>query len=359
MKRPNFNSLLPLFQDRYTFEECSPSKIDEVVSFIDRFWKKDHAFVQSRKLLDWQFYNTLTNRYNIIVATHKQTGEIHAMVGVVSTRHFDPKIEMPVRWGNMWKTRPDVEPGLGMMVEWKKNALSPAVAEVGLGQSVTAIRLAKKTGAVVGVMEHFFLPDSQRQHFLIAKNIDTAVILPQVASNSLKALRTWSLSDYEQMSGEILNVIPSFKSKYYYKNRYYHHPFYHYHASAITDQGKVVGLLFWRLCTANNSRCVRIVDYFGFEGALSGCRDCLIQLLRQQNAEYIDFLCVGMSQEELQSGGFLDRRSNADWIIPNYFEPFVQENVDVTYSCMPFSEDFHCVIFKGDSDQDRPNLIGE
>lgn len=118
-------------------------------------------------------------------------------------------------------------------------------------------------------------------------------------------------------------------------------------------------MIFWRFCTANDARCIRIVDYFGLEGALCGCRECLLRLLREQDAEYIDFLCVGMPEEELMSAGFLNRRECSEWIVPNYFEPFLRENVDVTYSCMPLTENFHCVIFKGDSDQDRPNLIEE
>jgi hypothetical protein len=41
-------------------------------------------------------------------------------------------------------------------------------------------------------------------------------------------------------------------------------------------------------------------------------------------------------------------------IIPNYFEPFVAENIDIYF----FSNTNEKVyIFKGDGDQDRPNFI--
>ena len=41
-------------------------------------------------------------------------------------------------------------------------------------------------------------------------------------------------------------------------------------------------------------------------------------------------------------------------IVPNYFEPFLKQNINIDYA---FKSKSPYVIFKGDSDQDRPNLI--
>jgi hypothetical protein len=41
-------------------------------------------------------------------------------------------------------------------------------------------------------------------------------------------------------------------------------------------------------------------------------------------------------------------------IIPNYFEPFEQKNVKIE---LAYKADFPYVAFKGDSDQDRPNIL--
>ncbi len=357
MKKLNYEMLLPRFSKDYTFEECSADRIEDVVQFIDSYWKKNHAFVVSRKLLDWQFYNPSTGRYNIIVAFHQPTGEIHAMVGVVSTAHFDDQITNPVRWGNMWKARDDAEPGLGLMVEWKKNKMFSAVAEVGVGESATATQLARKTGAAVGVMDHFFFVNPNKKHFYILDHVEPSINNGIGAVCSGKKFRACKGTSYAQIEGDVIAAIPEYKSLRYYENRFLNHPFYEYHATKILDRGKTVGVLFWRLCSANGAVCIRIVDCFGLKGALSGCRENFVELMERYDAEYIDFLCVGMDRTELDEAGFLDRRRNPNWIVPNYFEPFIQANVDVTYSCMAYSDRFKCQIFKGDSDQDRPNLI--
>ena len=41
-------------------------------------------------------------------------------------------------------------------------------------------------------------------------------------------------------------------------------------------------------------------------------------------------------------------------IIPNYYEPFEQKNIDINFSTN-IHEGFR--MFKGDGDQDRPNSI--
>ena len=59
----------------------------------------------------------------------------------------------------------------------------------------------------------------------------------------------------------------------------------------------------------------------------------------------------------LEEAGLTNRKNEEGLIIPNYFEPFVKENVDITYAYK--ADDHHPPIrlFKGDGDQDRPAQI--
>ena len=107
--RTPFQKYLPYYKDRYDFMLCPKDRIEDVVAFIDTYWKKDHIFVLSRALLDWQHYSPIEDRYEISIAVHKQTGEIHAMVGVTLSSHFDAVIKEPVRWGSLLKIRPDMD----------------------------------------------------------------------------------------------------------------------------------------------------------------------------------------------------------------------------------------------------------
>ena len=358
-EKTQFQKFLPYFQDRYDFMLCPTERVEDVVRFIDAYWKKGHAFVKSRKLLDWQHYNPAKDCYNISIAVHRPTGEIHAMVGVTCTSHFDDAISFPVRWGSMLKIRPDVpEPGLGMMVEWYKNEIMPACAEVGFGESPIAIRLAKKTGAHTGVADQYYILNPRKKTFVIADHVREENLHSPEATRSGKRFSPLSEAALESLEGPAADSIPAFKSKRYYGNRFLRHPIYRYHAMQIlSPEGDCLGVFFYRICEAEGARCIRIVDYFGVPDALAGCLDCFHNLLEEQDAEYADFLCVGMSESEMAKGGFLERHEQKDVVIPNYFEPFLRENVDVTYSHMGRHD--ACRIYKGDSDQDRPNVITE
>jgi hypothetical protein len=45
---------------------------------------------------------------------------------------------------------------------------------------------------------------------------------------------------------------------------------------------------------------------------------------------------------------------DGELIIPSYFEPFEQRNVKIE---LAYKAKFQYVAFKGDADQDRPNIV--
>ena len=81
----------------------------------------------------------------------------------------------------------------------------------------------------------------------------------------------------------------------------------------------------------------------------------LLQIARAENAEYIDLLSTGIAPSALTKSGFLNRRDYPDWIVPNYFEPFLAKNAAVRWAAKT-PANFRYIAFKGDGDQDRPNL---
>lgn len=64
----------------------------------------------------------------------------------------------------------------------------------------------------------------------------------------------------------------------------------------------------------------------------------------------MDLYSYGVAEETMAQAGFRLRKDDKN-IIPNYFEPFVQENVEI-YVQVP---DEPIAIFRGDGDMDRPN----
>nr|MCR4746137.1 hypothetical protein [Lachnospiraceae bacterium] len=76
------------------------------------------------------------------------------------------------------------------------------------------------------------------------------------------------------------------------------------------------------------------------------------KLMKKNNYEYIDFYEYGLDDIYLKNAGFNERIIEDENIIPNYYEPFEKQNVDIWGH---FQTDT-ALIFKADGDQDRPNM---
>jgi hypothetical protein len=123
----------------------------------------------------------------------------------------------------------------------------------------------------------------------------------------------------------------------------------------IFHEDKIVTILSIRKISVNNSNVLRIVDVIGELTNLPNLHAQFQLLLKNHNAEYVDMLNYGVEQNAILNIGFKELDFNGNLIIPNYFEPFEQKNVKVEFACKTPFEQF--VIFKGDSDQDRPNIL--
>lgn len=111
-------------------------------------------------------------------------------------------------------------------------------------------------------------------------------------------------------------------------------------------------VIVMRRITVNDSQVLRIVDYIGNKQALQYLYGEFRRLMNDQ-VEYIDFYCYGFDRTILSRAGFIRREENDCNIIPNYFEPFLQKNVDIWFN----STCEGITICKADADQDRPNII--
>ena len=60
-----------------------------------------------------------------------------------------------------------------------------------------------------------------------------------------------------------------------------------------------------------------------------------------------------MNEEDVLEAGFTEVNEEDGNIIPNYFGPFLQENIDIWVD----SKDKNSLFTKADADQDRPNTI--
>lgn len=154
--------------------------------------------------------------------------------------------------------------------------------------------------------------------------------------------------------GERALALP-FKSPNYFVKRYLQHPFYAYRIFGIQQQSKNLGLIVLRGVSHQGARALRLVDYWGASASLVASRPFLEDLLRYENAEYIDAYNHGICSDVFAAAGFHELQASG-CVIPNYFEPFKRQNIRIRYAFKaPRGQKY--IFFKADCDQDRPNLI--
>lgn len=146
-----------------------------------------------------------------------------------------------------------------------------------------------------------------------------------------------------------------YKDRQYIRYRFFQHPVYEYRVYGVSDDGvKAKGLLVTRELECCDSRVIRVMDYIGDRAAFGRIGSAVDELLKERDAEYIDFFCYGMPEEYMAQAGFSLREAEDSNIIPNYFEPYVQENVEVIFFCNLHN---NFLICKSDGDQDRPSIL--
>lgn len=354
---PNmFKKFLPYLKDHYEFGFCSVNEIDEVIEFINLYWKKGHAMAVSRSLMDWQHYDKVGNRYLFSIARHKESGQIHALQGFITSKLFDPSIENMVLWGSIWKTRDDVAiPGLGAMVEgYAMQSLNPHTV-AGLGKSVHSIKISKRHGDYNAKTNRYYILNDKSTSYTLCKPNMAPISSPCKEGND--RFVSLSIEDYRSCNGSVFNKILPYKSKKYYVKRYYQHPIYQYSITGIkAEDDDIRAIVFWRVCNYKGRKCIRVVDYIGDGSELKGNLCNFQNLLYETDAEFIDFIQYGFSKQAFLDGGWVDI-ADTDVVLAHYFEPFVLENVDLAFNFKSKDTTLSPMIFKGDADQDRPNVI--
>ncbi|MBX7491514.1 hypothetical protein [Helicobacter turcicus] len=333
--------------DKHEIRICLESEYDKLISFLKEHWKSDHIFVKSKEMLDFQHLDKATQQYNFIIALNPQTQEFDAVLGFIPLNFFDNNLTHNEFWLAIWKVKDSSKKsGIGLKVLlYFFNTFKPNfIAAIGISED--AKRIYKAFKYKLGNLEHFYIKnplykDFQIAHFENDKRAQNKLQTPY----SFKAINPKDLT--------IKGVFHPLKSKDFLENRYAKHPFYTYKIYGIFEKELLKSAFVFRKLEVNGHCCLRIVDWLG--DFIPNLYACFVSLLLEFEAEYIDFLCYVENQNALLNMGFTLKAKGE--IIPNYFEPYLKENINLEFAYK--SKVSPCVIFKGDSDQDRPNFIKE
>lgn len=340
------------FDERYEIRLGKKNDIEKIMNFINEHWRKGHILARDRVLFEYEFLDG--DHVNMILAIDRTTNLIEAIFGFL----YCSKTSKEKRdvWGSLWKVVDGHNnmPFLGVELNKRLYDFTGYRMHIGSGANpVTTVPLRKRIFKdITGKMKQYYFLNSHVTEYKIAKIAKKKKnqYKPRKILNAIVKLDT--ISDVKNfLNIEELDVYP-YKDNWYIEKRYFKHPYYKYLCWGISTKEGNSAILFAREVSANEKKILRIVDYIGNHEAFEETGyfwDCL---MFDKEYEYIDFFEYGMKDEILENAGFVLREENDENVIPNYFEPFVQSNVDIWFHCKYEGTTF----FKADSDQDRPNI---
>lgn len=315
--------------------------IDAIMAFIDTYWRKGHILGNDKEF--FQYEHLLEEGVSYVIS-EDENGEINAILGYIPYGKTNRDL-MTV----MWKANHTAHASLGLELFkfLKENGDARIMASPGSNPKLKG--LYHYLGYQFGKMTHWYRLRYQSNYY-VAKILDDEI--PSVDGNAeYIEIATWkdleSQFDFENYT----KAVKPYKEAWYIKKRYFNHPKYNYRLFGIKNTyGKVDLLLIFRVISVNDYNVVRLVDCIGDFSIIDSISNVLDDVLEKYKAEYVDCYEAGLPDKFMICSGWKKTEGSGN-IIPNYFAPFMQENIDIYY----FTSDPEIVLFKGDGDQDRPN----
>lgn len=336
------------YDEKYDIRLAKYDEVNEIMSFIDKYWKKGHLLARNRDFFEYEM--VVDGQVNFIIAKDRQTNEICGLHGFLPASKDKSKLDI---WGSIWKVCPGSMGFLGVEIVKRAYELTGTRNFLSIGGNPqTTVLINKKVLKLddIGKMQHFYCLSKKKQYkiakvehyepFVINNNFQVNVIQIQ---NFCDIKKNFDFNIIE-------NNIP-YKDEWYIFHRFFENPIYKYIVYGLKtdkDNSKIEGLLFCREQEYNGEKVLRIVDYIGVDKLFSGLS--LFFKEKLQYYEYIDFYCYNFDNEIVKAAGMIELMDDDSNIIPNYFNPFVLQNIDIWVGTPKGKSKF----FKADGDQDRP-----
>ena len=339
------------------FRRAKESDVDDIMNYIKAYWNKNHILANHKEFFLYEYGNRHINQQNddinFLLAFNRVNKELIAIYGfyIYSRDDNDRVLDMA---GGLSHVKQDCGiPFVGISIYQKLfDFLNPRnVVGVGLNLDTSYRIMDRYFHFNMGKLEHYYRL-SDKDDYKIAV-ISDKNILPINEARQARLIEIFSLEELKNhfYTDQEKNNREPYKDYTYVEWRYFMHPVYRYRCFCADNQL----VLFTREVHHEDRIILRIVDVLGDVECIRWIGQGIQQLIETEQYEYIDFMESGISDDIMNSAGFTRLDEDSDNIIPNYFEPFEQSNIDVYCYCS--LKDKSVVLCKADADQDRPNLI--
>ena len=278
------------------------------------------------------------------MSVDKDTEEIEGVLGYIP---YDTEGERDI-FTALWKVKKSKTPfqGMDQLYFLEEQGRCRNLYCVGINEKTFSIyKYMKKK---VAKLEHYYMLNDLEEYKIAV--IQNKRILPSCSLNC-EFTQVHDFEEFKQIYSSLEQGAPQ-KSLKYLERRYFLHPEYEYVIYHIRYDEKAA-VIVGRIQECNGRSVYRIMDFIGAEECFAAAGSSLRGIMEQEGYEYIDLYVYGMKEETLQAAGFVQLTGEEENIIPNYFEPFVRENIDINIF-LPLN--VKARMFKGDGDQDRPNF---
>ncbi len=321
--------------------------IDGIMGFISEYWKENHILSRNKNFFLYEHKDK--DRINFVISY--KNNKINGILGFIKYSQKDSDIATV-----MWMVLKDTKhPMLGLeLFEFLKNK--------GEYNILFSLGINNKT---IGIYNYLgFYTNHLRQYVLINHQFKKFNILKIYNDKLLKTIKFIENNKYyiSELNEKDLDFdfdvykdnIP-FKDKDFFIKRYFNHPIYKYIVYGIYKHDILKSLIVIKEVVVDSAKVLRVIDYIGDETNFPFISKDLYQLLIDKNYEYIDFMCYGFDSATFIKSGFIEVDLNSsDILVPNYFAPFIQENIQLNFFVDTINiNDIR--LCKGDGDQDRPN----
>jgi len=340
----------------YEIRFCAPDDWPALRTFLRDQWSASHPYVTSPEFVRWQQVDPVTGRYNFAIAVRRTDGAILGVQAFLSPSHFDPSIPVCDLWPGLWTVAPDAAPGLGSEITrfLVRELRARSVGSLGLSRNTQTI--LPRLGYTMGFVDRHFLLNPDVAEFRLVGEAGCAPRPPAESALPPDGMREIGPDEVEPFAAASIDfggVLP-LKSPAYLRARYARHPWYRYRFHAVHAPGSGGGLLVTRTAEAEAARAVRVVSFVGDDRAWAGAGRGLRRHLRAENAEFLDVIHCGVDPALFDLAGLSPHRATDPLVLPHYFEPLERRNKDIAFGYLvPPGARYR--MFKGDSDQDRPN----
>jgi len=335
------------YDEKYEIRLAKSDDIPAIMEFIGKNWNLSHIMAVNRDFFEYEFLEE-DGGVNFILAVDRAKGTIEGLEGFLKASHDKEHLDV---WGSIWKVLPGNMAFLG--VELVKRWISAINCrnDIGVGDNPnTAIPILRRMlKRYIGKMKHYYML-ADREDFKIAR-IDHYPP-KKICGSAARVIKFDSFDGLkERFEFEKYKDCVPYKDAWYIEHRFFKHPIYHYDVYGIELDEKIGAVFVLRNQECQGHVAVRFVDYIGEQRLFAELGAFFRELLKTDDFEYVDFYCGGFLENPILCAGFTPIEENDTNIIPNYFAPFLQENIDIWVD----SASDKTVFTKADADQDRPN----